>query len=86
LVIGSTQNPRAAAIAKTVLALGRGLNLLVLAEGVETLEQVNFLKSIHCDLVQGNFFSSALSGDRAMEFLRNGSVFIGIERVGLYRN
>jgi diguanylate cyclase (GGDEF)-like protein len=83
LVSGSTQNPRAAAIAKTVLALGRGLNLLVLAEGVETPEQVSFLKSIHCDLVQGNFFSSALSGDRAMEFLRNGSVFIGIERVKL---
>lgn len=83
LVIGATQNSRTAAIAKTVLALGRGLNLLVLAEGVETPEQVNFLKSIHCDLVQGNFFSSAISGDRAIEFLRNESVFIGIERVKL---
>jgi diguanylate cyclase (GGDEF)-like protein len=83
LVVGATENPRAAAIAKTVLALGRGLNLLVLAEGVETARQVEFLKSIHCDLVQGNFFSSALSGDRALEFLRNKSVFSGIERVKL---
>lgn len=83
LVANAPQNSRVAAIAKTILALGRGLNLLVLAEGVETPEQLEFLKSIHCDLVQGNFFSSALSGDRALEFLRNGSVFMGIEKVKL---
>jgi diguanylate cyclase (GGDEF)-like protein len=83
LIGSATQNPRIAAIAKTVLALGQGLNLLVLAEGVETLEQLEFLKSLHCDLVQGNFVSAALSGDLALEFLRKGSVFIGIERVKL---
>lgn len=81
LVCGATQNPRAAAIAKTVLALGRGLNLLVLAEGVETPEQVKFLKSIDCDLVQGNFFSCALSSDLALEFLQKNSMFQGIEQV-----
>lgn len=83
LVCGATQNPRAAAIAKTVLALGRGLNLLVLAEGVETPEQVNFLKSIDCDLVQGNFFSCALSSERALEFLQKNSLLNGIEQVKL---
>ncbi|GAB4475791.1 MAG: hypothetical protein OHK0037_37180 [Elainellaceae cyanobacterium] len=48
------------AIANTVVALGRGLGLKVLAEGVETAEQVQFLRSIQCDLAQGYYFSRPL--------------------------
>ncbi|MBW4463630.1 MAG: diguanylate cyclase [Nodosilinea sp. WJT8-NPBG4] len=45
------------AITRTVLALGHGLNLNVLAEGVETLEQVNWLREAGCDHFQGYYFS-----------------------------
>ena len=45
-----------AAIARTILALGRSLGLQVMAEGVETLEQRNFLASIGCRSYQGYFF------------------------------
>ena len=50
-----TQDSSDAAIAKTIVALGQGLNLIVLAEGVETSEQAEFLKSIHCGFSPGLF-------------------------------
>jgi predicted signal transduction protein with EAL and GGDEF domain len=45
-----------AAIARTILALGRSLGLQVIAEGVETLEQRDFLEGIGCQAYQGYYF------------------------------
>jgi EAL domain-containing protein (putative c-di-GMP-specific phosphodiesterase class I) len=50
-----------AAIVKVAIALGQGLNLEVIAEGVETPEQLEFLHSLKCDMAQGYFFSKPLS-------------------------
>ncbi len=47
-----------AAIAATVIAMARNLNLEVIAEGVETDEQCNFLKERGCYIMQGRFFST----------------------------
>ena len=47
------QNEQAATIVRAVLGLGRGLGLPVLAEGVETLEEMGFLEGVACDEVQG---------------------------------
>ncbi|MCM3600814.1 phosphodiesterase [Robertmurraya korlensis] len=44
----------------SIVTLGHNLNLKVLAEGAETIEQVNFLKSIECDEVQGYYFAKPL--------------------------
>jgi EAL domain-containing protein (putative c-di-GMP-specific phosphodiesterase class I) len=46
-----------ASITKTVILLGQSLNLKVIAEGVETAEQLAMLKEFGCDEVQGYFFS-----------------------------
>ena len=48
-------NEHSAAIVRAVIGLGRGLSLPVVAEGVETGEQLAFLKRELCDEVQGYF-------------------------------
>ncbi|WP_370627544.1 EAL domain-containing protein [Rhodoferax sp. PAMC 29310] len=52
-----------AAIARTILALGRSLGLQVIAEGVETLEQRNFLAGIGCQAYQGYYFGRPVAAD-----------------------
>jgi len=60
-----------AAVIQAIVALGHGLNLSVVAEGVETPEQWNFLESIHCDAMQGYLVSKPLSAKAVIEFLSN---------------
>ena len=51
------------AIAKTIINLGHNLNIKVNAEGVETEEQLRFLRDNGCDYVQGYIFSKPLPSD-----------------------
>jgi EAL domain-containing protein (putative c-di-GMP-specific phosphodiesterase class I) len=51
------------AICQTILALGRALNLSIVAEGVETMEQFSLLLQSGCDRFQGFLFSKALPLD-----------------------
>lgn len=46
---------------ETIVKMGQTLKIKVIAEGVETQEQVNYLKDISCDQIQGYFFSKPLS-------------------------
>lgn len=48
-------------IAKAIISLGHTLNLTVIAEGVETSEQLSFLRAHDCDQMQGYYFSPALT-------------------------
>lgn len=57
-------------IANTVIAIGHTLGFRVLAEGVETQEQLEFLKSQGCDLYQGYYMSQALPAEEFVELLR----------------
>jgi diguanylate cyclase (GGDEF)-like protein len=52
-VMNLGRNPQSAAIVRAVIDLGHGLNMSIVAEGVETLEQLGFLAEEGCDSVQG---------------------------------
>ncbi|TLP44221.1 EAL domain-containing protein [Cohaesibacter sp. CAU 1516] len=60
--------PNDAAIAKMIVALSETLELSVIAEGVETEEQRDFLHSVGCDDYQGFFFAKPLPHDEYVEF------------------
>ncbi|TFW16047.1 EAL domain-containing protein [Massilia arenosa] len=50
-----------AVIMRAIIALGHSLKLKVIAEGVETQDQLAFLRDHDCDQIQGNYFSPAVS-------------------------
>jgi diguanylate cyclase (GGDEF)-like protein/PAS domain S-box-containing protein len=62
-------NPQSAAIVRAVIGLARGLQLPVLAEGVETEEQLAFLSNEACDEVQGYFVGRPFPIDHYSEMI-----------------
>ena len=58
------------AIAKTIIAMGKSLGLTVVAEGVETEEQKQFLSSEGCDLLQGYYFSRPIPASEMYALLK----------------
>lgn len=56
-VTASSSGTAAREILRTIVSLGRSLNICVTAEGVETLDQVEFLSEIECNQLQGYYFS-----------------------------
>jgi diguanylate cyclase (GGDEF)-like protein len=58
-----TTDPGDAAIATAVIAMAHSLDLRVVAEGVETRDQLSFLRDQGCDSFQGHLFSPAVPGD-----------------------
>src|SRR3954463_10442532 len=59
-VINVGRNPQSAAIIRAVIGLGHGLEMSIVAEGVETQEQLGFLADEGCDAVQGYFIGKPL--------------------------
>tara|TARA_R110000751_G_scaffold299347_1_gene410034 strand:+ start:112967 stop:115237 length:2271 start_codon:yes stop_codon:yes gene_type:complete len=57
-------------IVRTIIELGRNLDLKVIAEGVEGLEQQEILASMGCDEIQGFYFSKPLPEHMLIEFLQ----------------
>jgi EAL domain-containing protein (putative c-di-GMP-specific phosphodiesterase class I) len=59
-------------IVAAIIHLARALDLKVIAEGVETAEQVEQLRKMDCDMVQGNYFSEPLPSEAVSALLRHG--------------
>jgi diguanylate cyclase (GGDEF)-like protein/PAS domain S-box-containing protein len=60
------------AIAKTILSLAHSLNLKVLAEGVETQTQLEFMRANRCNGIQGFLFSKAIQANEVTTLLQEG--------------
>lgn len=54
-----------------LIKLGHSLCMTVVAEGVETLEELNLLKEFNCDIIQGYLFSKPLSKKAFLDFVKN---------------
>ena len=63
-------SPDAAAIARAVIQLGHALGLLVIAEGVETRDQLEFLTKLHCDEYQGYYFGRPVPAESFVRYLQ----------------
>jgi diguanylate cyclase (GGDEF)-like protein len=66
-----TTDVKVAHIVTAIVTLARTLGLRLTAEGVEKQEELDFLKSIHCEDVQGFLFYKPLCADKATETLEN---------------
>jgi EAL domain-containing protein (putative c-di-GMP-specific phosphodiesterase class I) len=66
------QDPNDREIIRGVTALAHGLGLEVVAEGVEDLQQLEFLRTLGCDLVQGWLYLPAVPGDEITARLSKG--------------
>lgn len=62
-------------IVKTVISMAHGLNLKVIAEGVETQEQYTLLKDMSCDEIQGYLFSKPVDAESATKLLEQKEPF-----------
>ena len=62
-------HPDNAVIVQAVISLGRSLNINVIAEGVESQQQLEFLCTHHCHEAQGYYFSKPVPPDKFVEFL-----------------
>ena len=65
-----TDTPNKAAIVSAIISMGRSLGLRVIAEGVETAEDLDFLKAHDCDEAQGFYFSPAVPPKEFARLLR----------------
>ena len=65
-----TDNQTDKEMVKSIIAMGRNLGLSVLAEGVETQEQVDILKEANCDIFQGYYFSKPIPASELADFAR----------------
>jgi diguanylate cyclase (GGDEF)-like protein len=61
-----------AQIVRAIIALGHSLGLKVIAEGVETVEQLGSLRIMQCDETQGYLFSRPVRGDEMTRLLQSG--------------
>ena len=58
-------------LVSTIIAMSKSLGITVVAEGVETREQLSILRALGCDFIQGYFFSKPLIANDMIDFLEN---------------
>ncbi|MFM7573525.1 MAG: putative bifunctional diguanylate cyclase/phosphodiesterase [Snowella sp.] len=69
------QNPKNAAIAQAIITMAHQLNLRVVAEGVETTEELTFVHENNCDEIQGYLFSEPITSEEFTQLLQTENPF-----------
>ncbi|MFS0661085.1 EAL domain-containing protein [Niallia alba] len=64
----SNKHAEGVALARSIISLAKALDMSVVAEGVETKEQLMILKELHCQEIQGYLFSTPVTSDK-LEYL-----------------
>jgi diguanylate cyclase (GGDEF)-like protein len=75
-------NARDTQIVMAVISLARGLNLSVVAEGVETVDQLNLLQELQCEQAQGYVFNQPLPAHQVAAVLQSTTMLPGIDYSG----
>jgi len=58
-------------LVKTIIDMGKNFSMSVLAEGTESLEQVEKLREYGCDIFQGYYYSKPLTKEQLLQFIRS---------------
>ncbi len=69
--IDDSCNSQGKVFIETIVKMGQTLNMKIVAEGVETQEQVEYLKSISCNLYQGYYFSKPIKAKELEDFYKS---------------
>ncbi len=77
-----TTDPDDEAITATIITMAHSLGLQVVAEGVETAEQADYLKEHNCDLIQGNWLSQPLDAPALQAFCKAHEGRLETEKTG----
>ena len=71
-VMTAAESKESRTVIKTITDLGHGLGLYTSAEGIESKETLEYLRSIGCDLAQGYAIARPMTGEAVIDWLRNG--------------
>ncbi|WDE14099.1 EAL domain-containing protein [Thalassomonas haliotis] len=86
IITDFTENTFDAAIVNSIITLADHLGLKIVAEGVETAEQLKFLRDLNCHQVQGYLISKPVPYEQATEFLAKPSLITGKIKASLGHN
>jgi EAL domain-containing protein (putative c-di-GMP-specific phosphodiesterase class I) len=75
-----TSDPDDAALVNAIITLAHNLRLKVIAEGVETEDQLRFLQLLRCDQIQGYFFSKPLPADTLLSLFDSHSERVATDK------
>ena len=67
------------AIVRSIIALGHHFNLSIIAEGIETREQLDFLQTLGCDEMQGYLYAHPLAENEFLRFVRDNNAATSLQ-------
>jgi len=71
------RNDNSMAIVKAIIAMGQALNKIVVAEGIETIEQLEILRELGCDRAQGYLISRPKLANEVFDFTQSAIIYLG---------